>query len=82
MGVQITSTTPSPLTGQGTVISLGITVNCTISGPVNTSLPATMNGTGWAVNFGSVQAGCYDFVANASDDSQTSTQIFVGGVPC
>jgi len=82
MGVQITSTTASPLTGQGTVDGLGITVSCTISGPVNSTLPATMSGTGWAVNFGTVQAGCYDFVADASDNSEASTQISVGGVPC
>jgi len=82
MGVQINSTTASHLTGSGTVGGLGITVTCTISGPVNNSLPATMNGTGWSVSFGNVQAGCYNFVADASDNSEDSTQISVGGIPC
>ena len=82
MSVTITSTTPAPLTGQGTVDALGTTVTCSIAGPVNNSRAATMNGTDWAVNFGNVPVGCYAFSAVASDNTEDDTTISVGGIPC
>jgi hypothetical protein len=57
----------------------GTTVNCVLSGPINASMPAEIDGdTLWSANFAQIlPPGTYDFEAEGSDDSSCGVSINV-----
>lgn len=65
----------NPLRAGGSC-SAGITVACTLTGPVNATQAATLVGnTDWTVDFGTVPPGTYVLTATGSDTSTFTVSI-------